>query len=130
MVHSVYRPSASAVGPQHQESTSHGQVLFKVPHLIMADYSPPVEDLATEGFPLIGGRLDYIDGKRVGVVVYKRRLHPINLFMWPESNPSNHALRLESRNGINLFYWRWQGVAYWAVSDLNAAERRQLRDLL
>jgi anti-sigma factor RsiW len=94
------------------------------------DFSPEVKDLASEGFPLVGGRLDYIGGRRVGAVVYKRRLHIINVFMWPSPSAADAAPRLITRNGYNLLTWNHGGVDYWAVSDLNAGDLAQLQALL
>jgi anti-sigma factor RsiW len=94
------------------------------------DFSPDVKDLAADGFPLLGGRLDYVGGRRVGAVVYKRRLHTINVFMWPSASSGDAAPRLIARNGYNLLAWSRGGVAYWAVSDLNAGDLGQLQGLL
>ena len=94
------------------------------------DFSPEVKDLAAEGFPLLGGRLDYVGGRRVGAVVYKRRLHAIDVFIWPSASSGDTAPSLVTRNGYNLLAWTRAGVAYWAVSDLNAGDLRQLQSLL
>jgi anti-sigma factor RsiW len=95
-----------------------------------ADFAPAVKDLGGEGFPLVGGRLDYIADRRAGVLVYKRRLHVINVFMWPDSSAAAEPARAGSRNGYNLLSWSRNGVAYAAVSDLNADELRLLQALL
>jgi anti-sigma factor RsiW len=95
-----------------------------------ADFAPAVKDLATDGFPLVGGRLDYVADRRSGVLVYKRRLHVINVFMWPTSGAGESATRLASRNGYNLLSWTRGNVAYSAVSDLNPDELRMLQGLL
>jgi anti-sigma factor RsiW len=94
------------------------------------DFSPEVKDLAGEGFPLIGGRLDYVGGRRVGAIVYKRRLHIVNVFMWPSASPIDTAPRLTTRKGYNLLTWSRGAVDYWAVSDLNAGDLAQLQALL
>jgi len=94
------------------------------------DFSPEVKDLASEGFPLVGGRLDYVGGRRVGAVVYKRRLHVVNVFMWPSAGAGDVAPRLMTRNGYNLLTWSRGGVDYWAASDLNAGDLAQLQALL
>lgn len=94
------------------------------------DFAPDVKDLAAEGFPLIGGRLDYLDGRRVGALVYKRRLHTINVFMWPSASREDTSPRLVVRNGYNLLTWRRNGITQWAISDLNAGELRELQSLL
>jgi anti-sigma factor RsiW len=94
------------------------------------DFSPDVNDLAAEGFPLIGGRLDYVGGRRVGAIVYKRRLHTINVFMWPSTSTEDTAPRLVTRKGYNLLGWSHHGISYWAVSDLNPGDLRQLQSLM
>jgi anti-sigma factor RsiW len=91
------------------------------------DFAPMVKDLKAEGFPLIGGRLDYIGERRVGVLVYKRNLHVINVFLWPSAASAESAPRQITRNGYNLLSWSRGGVSYWAISDLNTAELEQLQ---
>jgi anti-sigma factor RsiW len=71
-----------------------------------------------------------VGGRRVGAVVYKRRLHIVNVFMWPSASPGDVAPRLVTRNGYNLLAWSRGGVDYWAVSDLNAGDLTQLQALL
>jgi anti-sigma factor RsiW len=86
------------------------------------DFSPPVVDLASIGFPLVGGRLDYVGGRPVAALVYQRRKHTINVFVSPESDdPSIRDLVLTVR-GFNLRHWIHNGMSFWAVSDLNSAE--------
>jgi anti-sigma factor RsiW len=84
------------------------------------DLSPPVKDLAAEGFPLVGGRLDYIGGRPVAALVYKRRQHIINAFIWPDSAPAD--MTATSERGFNLRSWTQNGMTLWVISDLNAAE--------
>jgi len=86
------------------------------------DFSPPVHDLAKDGFPLVGGRLDYLNQHPVAALVYRRQQHTINLFVWPSSDTSPHAVKLLSRQGFNMTDWSESGMQYWAVSDLNSAE--------
>jgi anti-sigma factor RsiW len=94
------------------------------------DFSPTVPRLEEQGFPLLGGRVDYVHGRPVAVVVYGRRQHVINVFSWPADQDGEAAPAPRARNGYNLERWRQGGVEYWAVSDLNAAELRQFVGLL
>jgi len=93
------------------------------------DFSPPVVDLADAGFPLVGGRLEYVHGRAAAALVYRRRQHTINLFVWPEPGD---APRDESRSirGFQLRRWRGAGMVFWAVSDLNGEELAQFERLL
>ena len=86
------------------------------------DVSPAVPNLDTAGFPLIGGRADYVRGRVVPVVVYGRRQHMINVYAWPSSSPGGSPPNDLSRNGYHFVTWRSGGIEYWAVSDLNVAE--------
>ena len=88
------------------------------------DFAPVVKDLAPEGFPLVGGRLDYLDDRPVAALVYKRRQHTINLFLWP-SRGSDSGPRTLSIRGYNLVYWTHAHMAFWAISDVNAADLGQ-----
>jgi anti-sigma factor RsiW len=92
------------------------------------DYSPPVNDLTVQGFPLIGGRLDYVNDHPAAALVYRHRLHVINLFVWPRENGHKQKLRALSRQGYNLLHWVEGGMEFWAVSDLNEAELKQFAD--
>ena len=85
------------------------------------DFSPPVKDLKAEGFPLTGGRLDYLDARPVAALLYQRNRHTINLFVWPSPN-ADSSPRTSTINGYNLVHWAQSGMAYWAVSDLNSRE--------
>jgi len=90
------------------------------------DYAPDVRDFAAEGFPLAGGRVDYLDHRSVAALIYKRRQHVINLFVWPSGSPLSPS---EGVNGFNLLAWNKAGMNYCAVSDLNEAEMRQFAAL-
>jgi anti-sigma factor RsiW len=94
------------------------------------EFSPDVKDFAAEGFPLAGGRLDYIGGKRVAALVYRHRLHVIDVFVWPAATAEDVPPRLISTDGYNLLTWNHGGLTYWAVSDLNATELQQFKALL
>ena len=94
------------------------------------DFAPPVEDLAGSGFPLIGGRLDYIDNRPVAALVYQRRKHFINLFIWPSAHDPEADTKMTARQGYDLFSWTKSGMTYWAVSDLEQSELRNFVQLL
>jgi len=89
------------------------------------DFSPPVKDLSDRGFPLVGGRLDYIGDRSVASLVYKRRQHFINLFIWPSARDSNAGEKMVMHHGYNLIHWTRSGMTYWAVSDLNSGELQE-----
>jgi anti-sigma factor RsiW len=82
------------------------------------DVSPPVIDLTAQGFTLIGGRLDYVDARAIGAVVYKRRQHVINLFVAQTGNTERRGARIDTVQGFNIRHWSDRGLNYWAVSDL------------
>ena len=84
------------------------------------DFAPPVVDLAGEGFPLIGGRLDYLDNRPVAALVYQRRKHFINLFIWPGETGAARLTMAMSHEGYQLLHWADPDFNYWAVSDVNA----------
>jgi anti-sigma factor RsiW len=87
------------------------------------DFAPPVKDLATMRFPLTGGRLDYLNGRPVAALVYQRDKHVIDLFVWPaagETSPQS-----AERQGYNIVHWSQNGMAFWAVSDVEAAQLKQ-----
>lgn len=85
------------------------------------DFSPPVIDLAPQGFPLIGGRLDYLNGRTVAVLIYRHNQHPINLYVWPSGN-SDMIPQAQDHQGFHIIMWTDGGMNYWAVSDLAAKE--------
>lgn len=86
------------------------------------DVAPPVADLTAQGFTLLGGRLDYVDAKPVAAIVYRRRVHIINLFCAPAPGSGDRAAAMESLHGFNVRRWRENGLSLWAVSDINADE--------
>ena len=93
------------------------------------DFAPDVHDFAMSGFPLVGGRLDYLDDKTVVALVYQRNKHPINVFVMP-SGSGDTASASMTRRGYNVLSWTHHDMRYWVVSDLNETELRQLASLL
>ena len=90
------------------------------------DFSPPVLELADRGFPLVGGRLDYIQGRVVAAIVYRRRQHIINVFVWPAD--TRQAVPASWRHdGYNVAGWSQRGLEFWAVSDVDPADLQLLR---
>lgn len=94
------------------------------------DFSPPVEDLASDGFPLVGGRLDYVENRDVAALVYQRRKHIINVFVWPNPTRSTFTQAIESRQGYNITQWSRGGFQFWAVSDVAAPDLAEFVRLL
>jgi len=91
------------------------------------DFSPDVRDFAEQGFPLIGGRIDYVGDRTVAALVYRRRQHIVNVFTWPSDARGGETE--SDRNGYHLIHWNAGGMAWWAVSDLNLAELRRFEHL-
>jgi anti-sigma factor RsiW len=86
------------------------------------DFSPPVNDFAAAGYPLIGGRLDYLSGRAVAALVYQRRKHVINVFVWPATNGGETISRTSTRMGFHVIHATRAGMAIYLVSDLNPDE--------
>jgi len=93
-------------------------------------FSPPVRDFSASGFPLIGGRLDYVAGRDVAAVVYQRRKHIINLFVWPSESGRGVAVQSFNKDGYNVLRWDRDGFDFWAVSDVNMGDLRAFADLV
>jgi anti-sigma factor (TIGR02949 family) len=94
------------------------------------DFAPPVVDLASADFPLVGGRLDYANGRPVAALVYQRQKHFINLFIWPIESSSTKLPGTQTIQGYNLIFWRRDGMYFCAASDLNVAELGEFVQLL
>jgi anti-sigma factor RsiW len=94
------------------------------------DFSPPVYDFAGRGYPLVGGRLDYVDGRPVAALVYGRRRHLINVFLWPTPSGRVGERTTLTRQGYHLLHWTTPEYRYWVVSDLGLPELNQFVDLL
>ena len=94
------------------------------------DFSPPVEDLASDGYPLVGGRLDYVENREVAALIYQRRKHFINVFVWPNLTGSDSTQAIESRQGYNIMRWSRGGFEFWAVSDVATSDLAEFVRLL
>jgi anti-sigma factor RsiW len=94
------------------------------------DFSPPVTDFAKEGFPLVGGRLDYIDDRPVAALVYQHGKHVINVFMWPSDRDTTSAERIRPEQGYNVEQMTVAGMNCWVVSDLNQTELKAFAELI
>jgi len=94
------------------------------------DFSPPVEDLEKQGFPLIGGRLDYLDDRPVAALVYQRDKHVINVFVWPSTNTKQTSASIKEQQGYNVIRWTRAAMNFWAVSDLERSQLEKFVELL
>jgi anti-sigma factor RsiW len=94
------------------------------------DFSPPVSDFAGAGFPLLGGRIDYIGGRPVAALVYGRRRHVINVYLWPADRGATGGPSALTRQGYHLRHWTTPAFVYWIASDLGTAELDQFAGLL
>jgi anti-sigma factor RsiW len=94
------------------------------------DFAPPVEDLANEGFALVGGRLDYLGGRPVAALVYRYRQHIINVFVSPSSKTQEVSVQTWALRGYNIARFDSRGMSFWAVSDLNPEDLQKLANLL
>jgi mycothiol system anti-sigma-R factor len=93
------------------------------------NFAAPVVDLSGEGFPLIGGRLDYLDNHSVAALVYQRRKHFINLFIWPTTPEDSKEQKMVERQGYHLVHWIDGDFTYWAVSDVSVGDLQNFQRL-
>src|SRR2546421_2357268 len=93
------------------------------------DFAAPVADLSSQGFPLIGGRLDYLNNHSVAALVYQKRKHFINLFIWPKATGASEAPKSITRQGYRLLHWSDGDFTYWAVSDVNPSALQNFKQL-
>jgi len=94
------------------------------------DFAPPVKDFASQDFRLYGGRLGYLNNRPVATLIYQRRLHYINLFIWPAEQAGSTDQVAIQRQGYNLIHWSGSGMNFWAISDLNGVELREFAHLV
>ena len=94
------------------------------------DFSPPVSDLANQGFPLIGGRLDYLNSRPVAALIYQRDKHLINVFVWPASAGQQLAQSNKTQQGYNVIRWTSSAMNFWVVSDLEPNQLAKFSELL
>jgi len=94
------------------------------------DYSPSVYDLAGRGYPLLGGRLDYVANRAVAALAYGRRHHVISVFLWPAERGPTAGPATVTRQGYHMLHWIAPDYAYWVVSDLGSTELREFTQLL
>jgi anti-sigma factor RsiW len=94
------------------------------------DFAPPVKDFSTQGFPLLGGRLEYLNNRAVAALIYQRQKHYINLYIWPAEQSNATSEVATKRQGYNLLHWTNSGMTYWAVSDLNGVELHEFARLV
>ena len=94
------------------------------------DFAPPVKDFSSQGFPLIGGRLEYLNNRAVAALIYQRQKHYINLYIWPAGQSNATGEVAAKHQGYNLLHWTNSGMNYWAISDLNGVELQDFARLV
>ncbi len=94
------------------------------------DFSPPVVDLAAQGYPLKGGRLDYLDNRSVAALIYTKNLHVINLFIWPAGSGSFQTFPMINHQGYYIYHWTKSGMNFWAISDVNPSDLGEFVQLI
>jgi anti-sigma factor RsiW len=94
------------------------------------DFAPQVTEFSPQGFPLVGGRLDYLDHHNAAALVYMRRQHIINVFIWPDEAMTEQLSRSETIDGYNIVHWDKGGFHYWIISDVSGSDESQLAALM
>ena len=94
------------------------------------DFAPPVKDFSSQGFPLLGGRLEYLHNRAAAALIYQRQKHYINLYIWPAEQSNATGEVGTKRHGYNLLHWTNSGMTYWAISDLNGVELHEFARLV
>ena len=116
--------------------THHIDVVSEDPHTVKPwfdgklDFAPPVKDFSSQGFPLLGGRLEYLNNRAVAALIYQRQKHFINLYIWPAEQSNATSEVATKRQGYNLLHWTNSGMTYWAISDLNGVELHEFARLV
>lgn len=129
IVDSIVGGHVRALQPGHLTDVASGDSHTVMPWFLgKLDFAPPVKNLADRGYPLEGGRLDHVNGRAVAALVYDAHRHPIDLFVWPSSDASDTAPRVELRDGYTVCHWNQQKMTIWVVSDLDAAHLRDFVD--
>lgn len=118
----------SLIGPHLLDVPSSDRHTVKPWFAGKLDFSPDVRDLTSDGFPLEGGRVDYLAGRTVAALIYRRGQHIINLFEWPQSG--SQGIGSFDRNGFHTLHWTSGGMTYWAVSDVAAPDLEHFRTLV
>ncbi|GAA0750559.1 anti-sigma factor [Ideonella azotifigens] len=114
---------ALSAGPLYQVASSDRHTV-KPWYQGKLDYAPPVPDLSAQGFPLAGGRIEALHGEATAVLAYMRRLHVIDVYVRPSTEPAA-APSLQTERGFHVLTWRVGGMQCWAVSDVEAGELQQ-----
>jgi anti-sigma factor RsiW len=118
----------SMLGDRLLEVSSSDQHTVKPWFAGKTDFSPEVKDFASDGFPLAGGRIEFVSDRSVAALIYRHGQHVINLFTWP-ANSSDPKRSHFVRNGYNIAQWSDASMTYWAVSDISTAEMDRFQDL-
>jgi len=124
----IARHVEALAGPQLIDVPSSDQHTVKPWFQGKVDYSPPVPDLASHGFTLVGGRVDRIGGQPVAALVYTRRLHVIHVFVWPARDDAR-ATDARTVHGFHERHWTSRDLSVWAVSDVNEDDLKLFADL-